>query len=102
MNWEDVTDNWESTGDNIWNDIYILSEAKSSIKGSISDYIKGNPWDRFKKDIGEEKTDRLIKIVCRINNLEYSEVIKPNTSIKIEVKHIERAFSSIPKVKIRI
>jgi len=100
LSWNEVDTNWNATDDN-WN---LVIEVQNIIKrrgGGISDYIKGNPWNKLRRDIGEEKADKFIRIVCKINGLEYEESIKLNSTIKIEVSHFERTFQSIPNVKIK-
>ena len=105
LDWQEVNTNWEDLDIN-WEDVYILIEAKQLTGGgggsSLKDYIAGNPWDRFKKDLGEEKADKFIKLFCKINGMEYEEVIKPKPKIKVKVEHFQRVFENVPNIKIKM
>ena len=114
LNWEDLTINWESI-DLLWEEIFILLEVQQAIrkrgggsllKGEIDEYIKGNPWDVTKKnleeDLGKEKTEQFIKLVCKVNGIEYEEVIKPKSKLKITAGHIEKTFKVGTKVEIKM
>ncbi len=99
LNWEDIDMNWEDIDMN-WEEIIRQVERIIRGGGSISDYIKGNPWKKLIKEIGEEKTKKFIKIFCKINDLNYQEV-KEEKNIKIKVEHFERVFESIPKISLK-
>jgi hypothetical protein len=102
---QEVNTNWEELGIN-WEDVYILIEAKQRAGGGggapLRDYIQGNPWKNFRKDLGEEKAEKFIKLFCKINGMDYEEVIKPKSKIKVKVEHFERVFDNVPNIKIRI
>lgn len=104
LDWQEVNTNWEDLGIN-WEDVYILIEAKKLAGGggsSLREYIEGNPWKNYRRDLGEEKTEKLIKLVCKINGLDFEEVSKPNSNIKIKVEHFERVFENVPNIKIKM
>jgi hypothetical protein len=105
LDWQEVNTNWEDLGIN-WEDVYILIEAKQRAGGGsgtpLKDYIQGNPWDKFRRDLGEEKSEKFIKLFCKINGMNYEEVIKPKSKIKVKVEHFERVFSNVPNIKIRM
>jgi hypothetical protein len=75
LNWEDVNFVW---GDiNMpWDE--VIKEVAEVIRkhGGMSAYVNGNPWDIIKKELGEEKTKKFIKIFCKINGLEYEKTIE--------------------------
>lgn len=102
INWEDLDSDWEMIDIN-WEDLYIIEEIMRGGNGQgISDYIKGNPWNKLRKEIGPEKTDKFIKIFCKINGIEYSQVVEPKSKIKVKVSHFERVFDMIPtNIKIK-
>ena len=105
LDWQEVNTNWEDLGIN-WEDVFILIEAKQRAGGGggpgLKEYIDGNPWAKFKRDLGEEKSEKFIKIFCKINGMEYEEVIKPKSKIKVKVEHFERVFENVPNVKIKM
>ncbi len=105
LDWQEVNINWEDL-ELDWEDVYILIEAKQRAGGGsgsgLKDYIQGNPWKNFKRDLGEEKTDKFIKLFCKINGMNYEEVIKPKSKIKVRVEHFQRVFENVPNVKIKM
>ncbi len=105
LDWQEVNINWEDL-ELDWEDVYILIEAKQKAGGSsgtgLKDYIQGNPWKNFKRDLGEEKADKFIKLFCKINGMNYEEVIKPKSKIKVKVEHFQRVFENVPNVKIKM
>jgi hypothetical protein len=102
LDWQEVNTNWEDLDIN-WEDVYILIEVGQTLRGGggYSEYVKGNPWERMNREIGEEKTKKFIKIFCKINDLEYEKVVESNSSIKIKVSHFERVFQNIPNIRIK-
>ena len=82
----------------------VIKEVAEVIRkhGGMSAYVNGNPWDITKKELGEEKTKKFIKIFCKINGLEYEKTIEnKDNEIKITVGQLEKVFASIsPKVKV--
>jgi hypothetical protein len=105
LDWQEVNINWEDL-ELDWEDVYILIEAKQRAGGGsgsgLREYIQGNPWKNFKRDLGEEKADKFIKLFCRINGMNYEEVIKPKSKIKVRVEHFQRVFENVPNVKIKM
>lgn len=92
INWEDLDNNWEDVNVN-WEDVYIIEEVKRLTgNGSLIDYK--NPWIKIKKELGEEKTDKFIKVFCKINDMEYEDVKKVK-NVKITAKHFNRVFNQI-------
>jgi hypothetical protein len=105
LDWQEVNVNWNELDIN-WEDIYILIEAKQKTGGGdatlLKEYIDGNPWNKFKKDLGEEKAEKFIKLFCRINEMNYEEVIKPKSKIKVKIEHFQRVFENVPNIKIKM
>ena len=105
LDWQEVNINWEDL-ELDWEDVYILIEAKQRAGGGsgsgLREYIKGNPWKNFKRDLGEEKSDKFIKLFCKINEMNYEEVIKTKSKIKVKVEHFQRVFENVPNVKIKM
>jgi hypothetical protein len=105
LDWQEVNTNWEDL-DLDWEDVYIIIEAKKVAGGSggtsLKEYIAGNPWNKFRRDLGEEKAEKFIKVFCKINGLNYEEVVKPKSKIKVKVEHFNRVFENAPNIKIKI
>ena len=95
LNWEDTDFTWDAL-DKWWEEVYILIEiAKKGGGGSgYEDWVRNNPWDVSRRQVGEEKTDKFIKIVCKVNGLRYEEVIDPNPKIKVTVEHLQKTFET--------
>jgi hypothetical protein len=105
LDWQEVNTNWEDL-DLDWEDVYIIIEAKRVAGGGggaeLKEYIKGNPWNKFKRDLGEEKAEKFIKLFCKINGLNYEEVVRPKSKIKVKVEHFNRIFENAPNIKIKM
>ena len=112
LNWEDVNMLWEQV-DMTWEEVYILIEVGEGLRkrggganGGLMDYIKNNPWDVTKRDIekevGKEKTKKFIKLVCRVNGLDFEEVTEPNSKVKVTVDQLEKVFNEGIKVGVKI
>lgn len=103
LNWEDVNMTWEDVN-MTWEEVFILIEVGGVIKkgGGYAEYVKGNPWEKTKGELGEEKTKKFIKLFCRVNNLDYEKTIEPNNDVKISVSQLERVFNEGSKIGIKI
>lgn len=92
LEWENVNSLWEDSN-YLWEDVSILIEVNEFIQkirgGAGSRYEKDNPWKLVKENFGEEKTNKVIKIYCKYNNIEYNESIESNEKIKITVSDFE-------------
>jgi hypothetical protein len=100
INWEDLNLNWEDIN-MTWEEIAILTEIQN--RGGSSQYYNGNPWKVAKEQLGEEKAVKFIKLICRINNLEYEKVFDIKTEeTKITIGHIEKVFNEGMKIGIKI
>jgi hypothetical protein len=105
LKWEELTINWENI-DLLWEEIFILLEVSEIIKkrgGSspgYQEYVDGNPWKKLNEDIGEEKTKKVIKIYCRVNNIEYDESREVMNEVKVSVNDFERFVQDAISVKI--
>lgn len=105
LDWQEVNINWEEL-DLDWEDVYLILEAKKVSGGGsgngLKEYIKGNPWDKFRRDLGDEKTNKFIKLFCRINGMKYEEVTETKSKIKVKVEHFKRVFENAPNIKIKM
>jgi hypothetical protein len=68
LKWEEMTINWENVN-LTWDEIFILLEVEQLIRkgggggSGMKEYVDGNPWMQVKKEIGDEKTKKLIKSI---------------------------------------
>jgi hypothetical protein len=121
LNWEDVNFTWDNLKytnsgiDMTWDEVYILIEIGNVIrrggggvpsKEEIEEYIKGNPWDvtkrKIEESVGVESTKKFIKLLCRVNELDYEKVVESNSSVKVTVEQIEKVFNEGVKVAVKI
>jgi hypothetical protein len=104
LEWENVNFTWDNL-DMLWEDVSILIEVAEAIKrggGGLSEYVRNNPWDVTKRQIGEEKTKKFIKIFCRVNDLDFEEVTEPNSKVKVTVEQMEKTFNESLKIGVKI
>lgn len=103
LKWEEMTINWEKV-DLLWEEVFILLEVEQIIKRGggygRKEYEDGNPWKQVRKEIGEEKTKKLIKLYCKVNEIEYDETREIDQSVKITVNDFERFVKDTINVKI--
>lgn len=107
LKWEEMTINWESI-DLTWDEIFILLEVESLIRrgggggSGMKEYVDGNPWKQVNEKIGIEKTKSLIKVYCRVNNIDYEESRTPMEDIKVSINEFERFVKEAVSVKVNI
>ena len=90
LKWEEVDSIWDDTN-YLWEDVAIFIEINNLVHGGggYADYVKGNPWQQLRKDLGEEKTKRVIKLYCKYKGIEYEESKGINENIKVSVSEFE-------------
>lgn len=101
LKWNEINTNWSSL-EKIWIDISIIENVAKVVRGSggYKEFLN-NPWERISKKIGEEDTEKFVKIFCTINDIEYEEgkFIKNNT--KVTASQFNKVFEE-SKIKIEI
>lgn len=103
INWEDLNQNWDAI-DLLWEEIILIEEVKKVFRGGSStanqEYIDSNPWKKVNEKLGREKTNKVIKIYCKVNNIEYDESRELINEIKVSVNEFERFLQEPVSVKI--
>lgn len=108
LKWEEMTINWDNV-DLLWEEVFILLEIVEKIrKGGSSgygfkEYEEANPWKQLNKELGKEKTKKVIKIWSRVNGLEYDETreIEDEKTPKITINEFERFIRESIEIKIK-
>jgi hypothetical protein len=103
LEWENTNYTWDNL-DMLWEDVAILIEVGGAVRrgGGLGSYIEGNPWDKMRRDVGEEKTKKFVKLFCKVNGFEYEEVIQLKPEIKIKTTHFETTFNESLKIGVKI
>ena len=108
LKWEEMTINWERI-DLTWDEVFILLEVENIIRRGgggggtgLKEYMDGNPWKQVNEKIGIEKTKSLIKVYCRVNNIDYEESRAPMEDIKVSINEFERFVKEAISVKVNI
>ena len=108
LKWEEMTINWERI-DLTWDEVFILLEVENIIRRGgggggtgLKEYMDGNPWKQVNEKIGIEKTKSLIKVYCRVNNIDYEESRTPMEDIKVSINEFERFVKEAITVKVNI
>jgi hypothetical protein len=106
--WMDINMEWSMIEDYShfmnWEDIKLIEEVSRTVRGGggYDDYLKkDNPWKKLSEDIGEEKTERFIKIYCTVNGMDYEKEIQLNESVTVSVDRFEKVFEKI-KIKVDV
>lgn len=101
LKWEEVTLKWEDV-DLTWDEVFVVIEFLRSNRGAggqRGDYEKSNPWKQVSKDLGEEKTKKVIKLYCKVRGVEYEDIREPIEDVKVTVSDFERFVNEV-KVKV--
>lgn len=95
LDWSEVEINWNELNLH-WEDVFILLEIKRGGSSSLqrpeleSLYKESNPWRKLRQDLGEEKTEKVIKVLCKINNIEYSSILESKENFRVIVNDFLR------------
>ena len=86
-------------------EVFILLEVENLIKGGggygYKEYLDGNPWKQLKKEIGEEKTKKVIKLYSKVNGVEYDETREiEDEQIRVSVNDFERFVKESISIKV--
>ena len=104
INWENLNQTWDSLN-LLWEEVILLEEVKKIIRGGggygHKEYVDNNPWKQLNKELGRNKTKKVIKLYCKVNNIEFDESREVDVnSMKISVNEFERFVSDAISVKI--
>ena len=105
LKWEESDLKWDKA-DLTWDEFFILLEIGGSGAGSgylykdQEEYEKNNPWKKLTEDIGEENTDKVIKVYCRVRGIDYEKIKNPRNDIKVTVNEFDRFLNETVNVKI--
>lgn len=104
LKWEEINLTWDNLH-MTWDEIFILIEVVKKFGGSggysYKEYVDGNPWKQVRESFTEEDTNKVIKIYCRINGIDYEQVKEPINEIKISVNEFKRFINDVIDVKVK-
>lgn len=103
LKWEEVDKTWENS-DWLWEDVSIYLEIGRLVgnSGGYSEYTKNNPWEKLRKDVGEEKTKKIIKLYCKFKDIEYEKVVENGNDIKVTANEFENFIRDGISIKVNI
>ena len=104
LKWEEVNLKWENV-DLLWEEVFILLEIVKKRGGSSGypyrdEWEKTNPWKQLKKDLGEDNTEKVIKLYCKVRGIDYEDTKSSNRNIKVSVNEFDRFLNETINVKI--
>lgn len=110
LDWNEVNLHWEDINLH-WEDIFIILEVEKKRGGGgyrgylqkedFEKYVEGNPWRQMRNQIGEEKTENFIKVLCKIKGIDYSKVLENKNNIRVLVNDFIRKEKEI-KIKVKL
>ncbi len=106
LDWNEITIHWEDLNLH-WEDIFILLEAKKGGSGGhtqrdeLKSYIEGNPWRQLRNNLGDEKAENVVKVICKINNVDYESILENKKNIRVLVNDFIRSNDD-KKINIQI
>jgi hypothetical protein len=109
LDWNEVSINWEEV-DLHWEDVFILLQRRGGggqqrgvPQKEDSElnklYQEGNPWKKLNQ-LSPEKSEKLIKVICKMRGIEYSSISEKNDSIRVLVNDFIRKENNI-SVKVK-
>lgn len=108
LDWNEVSIHWEDL-DLHWEDIFIILESKrggsssgSTQKEDLRRYVEGNPWRQLKQQVGEENAEKVIKVLCKINGVDYNSILENKDNIRVVVNDfVRRKEENQIKIKVK-
>lgn len=114
INWKDLNFKWSEIKRGsefmIWSDIALIEEVEQIFrkggtpfydKDAYQKWVENNPWKKISKQLGEEKTEKFIKIFCSVNGLDYERMRRKRNEIKVNVNQFDRVFDSV-KINVKV
>jgi hypothetical protein len=103
LRWNELR-RWRHTN-KIWSDVSILLEAANAVGGgggigSIA--INTDPWSKLRKDLGDEKTKRVIELYCNYKGIEYKESREIDDAVKVSVSDFQIFVKDSIKERINV
>lgn len=104
LKWEEINLKWENVS-LTWDEVFILLEVAKRRGGGggypyKDEYEKNNPWKKLREDLGEEDTDKIIKVYCRVRGIDYEKIKNTRNDIKVTVNEFDRFLNETVNVKI--
>lgn len=102
LDYDELTKKWE-TIDLLWEEVFILLELKNR-GGSPQRRIEDNenPWYRIKEQLGVEKSEKLIKLYCKVNGIDYEKILEKKQNVKIITNDFIRFVNSAINIKVEV
>lgn len=101
LDWNELSKKFEDI-ELTWDEIFILLEVRGG-GGSqqrrennlIKEYVDKNPWEKLRHDIGTEKTNKIVKVFCKIHGIDYEKVLESKKDIRISMNEFERFIEQV-------
>jgi hypothetical protein len=79
-----------------WNDVQVLVKGGAAVSSGATEYRE------ITRDFSEEEKKKLVRIVCKVNGLEYQEEKWKKSASKVNATQVKIAVSKVLGVKIDI
>ncbi len=102
LDYDELTIRWENI-DLHWDEVFILLEIRKR-GGSPQRKIDEdeNPWYKIKEHIGVESSEKLIKLYCKVNGIDYEKKLERKENIRIVVNDFIRFIDTGINVKVDV
>ena len=102
LDYDELTRKWESI-DLLWEEVFILLELRKR-GGSPQRKIEENEntWYKIKEQLGVERSEKLIKLYCKVNGIDYEKKLEKKENIRILVNDFVRFVNTGINVKVDI
>ena len=102
LDYDELTRKWESI-DLLWEEVFILLELRKR-GGSPQRKIEENenPWYKIKEQLGVERSEKLIKLYCKVNGIDYEKKLEKKENIRIIVNDFVRFIDAGINIKVDV
>lgn len=84
-----------------WDEIFILLELRRG-GGAQRGEIEEHPLFRIREKVGKENTDKLVKLYCRVNDIDYEKILEKRQNVRILTNDFIRFINSSINIKVEV
>lgn len=99
VTWDNSNFTWDKK-DHSWENIVDVIERPRV--GWYSEYVEGNPWNKLNDGIIKEKSENLLKVYCKINNIDYGKSLEKTSNVKVRASGFGKLIKEGISVKVKL
>ena len=105
LKWNEVNETWSG---NLyqWYDVAIIVKVEEALNGGGAplEHTYLAPQEIIKKKLTEDEYKHFIKLVCRVNGIDFNQILERSKEGKpgITIKEISRTINEVAPISVRI